>query len=236
MKPAIEDGQLIVARRGLPRAGQVVLALQGDREVVKRVDHIKGARYYLLGDNSEASSDSRDYGFVHKKDILGTIMVVLPRATKPPKLVKPYGLWLGRVAALISMGMALVHLFRIDTFIPILDAALPGGIVVAIFVAKLVILSEIFAIPFALRMKLSPLAHLVSGALLVFAPLWWVAIDVMTVGLARNTGQLGEFVAVPSEPYVLALNALWVIFAYVTLYTLGYDNLKPRSTLKNKPS
>ena len=232
MSPSLVDGDVVMVSSRLPDPGQIALARHGGKEIIKRVTHIEGDQYYLVGDNSHESTDSRHYGFVNKSDILGTIMIVLPKAVNPPKLVKPYGLWLGRVAAAILTVIALIQLFRIDTFLPILNEILPGGDVAASVAGVFIILSEIFAIPFALRMKLSPLAQLKSGALLVLAPLWWLLIDIWTIGLAVNTGQLGEFVTVPSNVWVLLVNLVWVAFSYYTLYTLGYNRLKLADLLK----
>lgn len=232
MSPVLRSGDVVVFRRRLPRTGAIALARHGGKEVIKRVTRIEGDGYYLVGDNSHESTDSRHYGFINKSDILGTIMIILPKAVNPPKLVKPYGLWLGRVAAAILVVMALIHLFRIDTFLPILDAILPGGNVAAGFIGIAIILTEVFAIPFALRMKLSPLAHLVSGALLAFAPLWWLLIDIWAFDTGNGTGQLGGFITVPSTMGVLVVNFAWVAFSYYTLYTLGYNRLKLGDLLK----
>ena len=232
MQPALSPGDIVIVRRQMPAIGDIALARRGSSEIIKRVSRIEGGGYYLVGDNSFESTDSRHYGKVAKSDILGTIMIILPRAVNPPKLVKPYGLWLGRAAAAVLVVMGLVHLFRIDTLLPILDEVLSGGNGVATFIGLVIILSEIFAIPFALRMKLSPLAHIKSGALLVLAPLWWVLIDIWSFGLADNTGQLGQFAQVPANIPVLLINLVWVAFSYYTLYTLGYNQLKLRDLLR----
>jgi hypothetical protein len=232
MQPTINSGDVVVVLRRQPRAGEVALASVRGREVIKRVKRLDAGKYYLVGDNPDESTDSRHYGNVAKSDILGTIMIVFPKSTNPPKLVKPYGLWLGRVAAAMLTIVALVQLFRIDTFLPILNENLPGGDVAASFIGVFIILSEVFAIPFALRMKLSPLARLKSGALLALAPLWWLLITIWTFGLTDNTGQLGEFVSVPANGVVLFLNLLWVAFSYYALYTLGYNHLKLRDLLR----
>lgn len=233
MKPALDDGDVVVALRRMPRPGQIAIVRHGDLEIIKRITSIKGTRYYLLGDNADESTDSRHYGHVNKKDILGTIVTVLPRATAPPKPVWTYGVWLGRATGTVLVAMVLVHLFRIDTFIPILDEALPSGPLLAMIAALAIILTELFAIPFAFRMKLSPLAHIVSGALIIFAPLWWVAIDILTIGTENNnTGQLGEFAGVPSSLSIIVLNMAWLALAYVTLYTLGYNRLQSHNVLR----
>jgi hypothetical protein len=232
MRPALLSGDTVVAFRRKPHEGDIVLARHGGREIIKRVGRREGDKYYLVGDNRQESTDSRHYGFISKNDILGTIMIILPKAVHPPTLVKPYGILLGRIAAAILVVMALVHLFRIDTLLPILDEVLPGGRVAASFMGVIIILSEVFALPFALRMKLSPLAHLVSGALLVLAPLWWFLIGIWGFGLVDNTGQLGQFVAVPANTLVLFVNLVWVSFSYYALYLLGYNNLKVSDLLR----
>lgn len=232
MRPTLTSGDLVVATKRMPRIGTMALAHRGNQEIIKRVTRIVDDRYYLVGDNTLESTDSRHYGFVSKSDILGTIMIVFPKAVHPPKLIKSYGLWMGRAAAAILTVMVLAQLFRIDTFIPILDEFLPGDAGAATFVGLVVILSEIFAIPFALRMMLSPLAHLVSGALIVLAPLWWLLIDIWTFGFVETTGQLGQFVSLPSNVTVLFLNVLWVAFSYLTLYTLGYNQIKVKELLR----
>lgn len=232
MKPTLEPGSLVVALKRPTKVGDIVIARRGNKDIIKRVKRVDGNSHYLIGDNSEESTDSRHYGNIAKSDILGTIMIVLPKAVNPPKLVKPYAILLGRIAAAILVVMALVQLFRIDTFLPILDKNLPGGSGWAGIFGVFIILSEVFAIPFALRMKLSPLAHLKSGALVVLAPLWWFLIDIWTLGLTDNTGQLGKFVAVPGTVWVLLLNLVWVVFSYYTLYTLGYNRLRVSDLLR----
>lgn len=225
MRPTLNDGDIVVVWRSSARPGRIVLARQGGREVVKRLERLEAEYAYIVGDNTYESYDSRHYGKVARSGILGVVMIVLPKAINPPKLVKPYGIWLGRLAALLLTTAALLHLYRIDTFIPLLDDALPGGGGFASVAALLIILTEIFAIPFTLRMKLSPLGHFVSGTLVVLAPFWWVLVGIWTLGVA-DTAQLGEFIAAPSTVALLALNVGFVLFAYLTLYTLGYGSLK----------
>lgn len=227
MSPRLRSGEVAVFwRPDALRRGSVVLVRRAGREVVKRVESIDGDSVRLIGDNRAESTDSRHYGPVNKSDILGVIMISLPRAVKPPKPVWRHAPWLGRGAALVLVAMALVHLFRIDTFIPILDEALPGGSLSASLIALLIIMSEVFAIPFALRMQLSPLAHVVSGMLLVFAPLWWALIAVWSYGFSDNIGQLGEFAVVAPSLLVVMLNIVWIAANLSVLYALGFSSLK----------
>ena len=226
MAPRLRDGEIAVFVHGPVRIGSIVLAVHAGREIVKRVKKYDRDTVYLVGDNGPDSTDSRHYGPVPKRAILGVIMLTLPKAVTPPKLTRNYGPWLGRVAALLLIVMALVHLFRIDTFIPLLQETLGSSTTVATVVALIVIFAEIFAIPFALRMKLSPLGHLLSGMLMWVAPLCWLFISSWSLGYSENTGQLGEFIAVPATAAVIIGNLAWLLFNHLTLYTLGYNTLR----------
>jgi len=228
MEPGLREGDIIFGWRQPVHRGDVVLATQAGRDVVKRVESVQGDKVYLQGDNRELSMDSRHYGPVPKSAIIGSIMTKFRFATavNPPKLVKPHGLWLGRALAGVMVVMVLVHLFRIDTFVPLLDQNLPGAEGWANVFAMLIILSELFALPFLLRMKLSPLAHIKSGALAVFAPLWWVLITVWSWSMLDSTGELGEFVPVYADPLTLIANLMWLGVSYYTIYLLGYNSLK----------
>lgn len=232
MRPALIDGDIVIVFPRTPRKNDLVLVRHNGSEIIKRVSRIQEKSYYIIGDNSQESTDSRHFGFVDKSDILGTVMTVLPKAVNPPSTVKPYGIWLGRVSAVLLIAMAITHLFRIDTFLPILDAVLPGNSLMATAIGFIIVLSEVFAIPFALRMKLSPLAHLLSGALLVLAPLWWLLITIWGYGLVETTGQLGQFANTPGDLTVLLLNGVWTMLSYGTLYALGYNQLKIKDLLR----
>lgn len=235
MMPTLRPGDIVLAQRRRAKANDVIIFSRAGKEVIKRIRSIEDGKYYVVGDNLQHSTDSRHYGFINKSDILGNIMIVLPKSVPPPKLVLPYGIWLGRASAGILVVMAVVHLFRIDTFIPLVDAVIPGGNGMAIFISLLIIFSEIFAIPFALRMRLSPLAQLMSGALVVFAPLWWLLMSIWSYGSGLSTGQLGEFAVVTANAWVMVLNLAWVILAYFSLYALGYNRLSLSKALELRP-
>jgi len=157
---------------------------------------------------------------------------IFPKAVKPPKLVKSYAPVLGYVAASILAVIAIVHLFRIDTLVPIINGVLPGANGAAGTFVVVIVLAEVFALPFLLRIKLSPLAHIVSGFLAVLAPLMWTLLSIWAYGSELSTGQLGEFVQTPSTWLLLVANALWLGFNFYTLWALGYNNLKIKDALR----
>ena len=232
MLPTLLPDQVVMGWKRRFHAGDIVLARQAGRDVVKRVKSVKNNKVYLVGDNSDDSRDSRHYGPVEFQDIIGSIMIKLPVAINPPKLLKPSGVWFGRIVAAMLVVMALIHLFRIDTLIPILDGVLPGGGTWAALVAVVIVLSEVFAVPFALRMKLSLLAQVKSGALVAFAPLWWLLISIWAFGTDMSTGQFGQSIDTPSSGMLIFVNVLWVGFNYGTLWLLGYNRLSLKKLLK----
>src|SRR5690606_10599438 len=134
-----------------------------------------------------------------------------------------YGIYMGWLAAAVMLVFALLHLFRIDTFIPELGKALPGGDSFATFVCIAIVLMEVFALPFLLRMRLSVLASFISGLFGVVVPLIWLLITIWNYTSTVSTGQFGEFVVAEVNVWLLAGNLLWLCYAYITLWALGFD-------------
>jgi nickel-type superoxide dismutase maturation protease len=71
MEPALQPGDrlLVVARR--PRVGDVVALQHDGRVLVKRVAAIDGRHVTVHGDNADASTDSRSFGAVSLRSVLG---------------------------------------------------------------------------------------------------------------------------------------------------------------------
>lgn len=157
---------------------------------------------------------------------------IFPKAVKPPKLVKPYAPLLGYVAAALLAAFAIVHLFRIDTLVDIVDQLLPGGSTAAGWFVVVVVLAEVFALPFLFRMKLSPAAHIASGFMVILAPLMWTLFSIWSYDSELSIGQLGQFLEVPSAWFVIALNFVWLGFNFYTLWALGYNNLHVKDVLR----
>ena len=78
MYPTLEKGQLVlVRRRSYCKVNDIVVFVQGGVEKVKRVSGVEGDFLYLLGDNPQFSTDSRQYGYVNRENVVGTI--IFPR-------------------------------------------------------------------------------------------------------------------------------------------------------------
>ena len=79
MEPYMRNGDWWVVRRSTRRltkfrAGDVVVLVHPKRPdalIVKRLDHRDGDSWWVLGDNPEASEDSRHFGAVPADSIVG---------------------------------------------------------------------------------------------------------------------------------------------------------------------
>jgi type IV secretory pathway protease TraF len=75
MLPTLRPNQIVVSTRWTRLApGKVVIAQVGEREVIKRVEAVQAAGIVLIGDNPERSTDSRQYGPVDPRAILGIVI------------------------------------------------------------------------------------------------------------------------------------------------------------------
>lgn len=74
MSPALHPGHVVIFLRRPPRTGDVVIAVVNGREIVKRVARITQNGLQLLGDNSAASTDSRQFGLVPHAAVKGKLV------------------------------------------------------------------------------------------------------------------------------------------------------------------
>lgn len=82
MFPTLNEGDKLTSVRSYLckiKVGDIVVAKPypcDDRLVIKRVAEIEaqGYYYYLLGDNPDESYDSRNYGWVSKKEIVAKVV------------------------------------------------------------------------------------------------------------------------------------------------------------------
>ncbi len=81
MAPSLQDGKLVILDKvsykfRSPKAGEVVVAHTPlGIEVVKRIiKETAPGKYWLEGDNKEASTDSREFGPVGQEAIVGRVL------------------------------------------------------------------------------------------------------------------------------------------------------------------
>jgi len=93
MEPTLRSGEWWVARRTRRVAvGDVVVVRQPEQEdllTVKRITDREGARWWVEGDNSERSRDSRHYGPVDPEAIVARL--VLRYRPLPPRRIPRRG-------------------------------------------------------------------------------------------------------------------------------------------------
>jgi phage repressor protein C with HTH and peptisase S24 domain len=85
MLPTYQPGDTLLGWRWFrPRAGQVVVARQAGRPLIKRVARLEpltsatpGGAVWLLGDNPAASTDSRHFGAVDRRALEARIILRL---------------------------------------------------------------------------------------------------------------------------------------------------------------
>ncbi len=81
MQPTYQDGQVILVNRlaytfSDPQIGDCVVFKNptDNRFSVKRIETIGNNNYYVVGDNREESTDSRNFGWIEKKNIVGKVI------------------------------------------------------------------------------------------------------------------------------------------------------------------
>ncbi|MCA9323751.1 S26 family signal peptidase [Candidatus Saccharibacteria bacterium] len=75
MKPSYKHGQVVLVMMTREfRVGDVVVALQGKREVLKRIVDMKDGNVFLEGDNKTASTDSRQHGWLSDRLIMAKVI------------------------------------------------------------------------------------------------------------------------------------------------------------------
>lgn len=81
MYPTLVEGEKLTSVRSYLcklQIGDIIVAKPyecDNRLVVKRIANINGNHYYLLGDNPDESYDSRNYGWVSKKEIVAKVVI-----------------------------------------------------------------------------------------------------------------------------------------------------------------
>ena len=76
MAPSLKDGQIILVSKHLNKNlnNRVVVFSHQGIDKIKRVSFVSDDKVYLLGDNLKFSSDSRQFGLIDKKNIVGQLI------------------------------------------------------------------------------------------------------------------------------------------------------------------
>ncbi|HEY8992325.1 MAG TPA: hypothetical protein VIM37_00565 [Candidatus Microsaccharimonas sp.] len=119
--------------------------------------------------------------------------------------------------AIILVIMAVSQLFTFDEFLKLVTSFnFPGGVRYAYFITALLVVSEVFALPFLLRMALSPAFRWLSMVLGWLVALIWAKLTIWLViqdSVVNNVGFLGTAVNL--------MPGWWAIFISVALGILA---------------
>jgi len=79
MFPSLKNGDFVLINPAFePQIGDIVLAdhpFKKSVKIIKRIKEINAEdRFFLIGDNPKESTDSRSFGTISRKDILGKIV------------------------------------------------------------------------------------------------------------------------------------------------------------------
>ncbi len=57
-----------------PKVGDIIAFKKDDKIFIKRIVKINGEKYFVKGDNKNDSLDSRKFGWIEKKEIVGKVI------------------------------------------------------------------------------------------------------------------------------------------------------------------
>lgn len=78
MEPKFKDGDVVLVNRlsyllSKPKVGDLV-ALKHGKYIIKRIRAIEEKQIFVIGDNKKESTDSRKFGWINKKEIVGKVI------------------------------------------------------------------------------------------------------------------------------------------------------------------
>lgn len=78
MLPTLKPGQDVLAWCWFNkyRVGDIVVIRKNSKEIVKRIQKIDGPSIFVIGDNLRKSTDSRHFGLVDRKQIIGKVILM----------------------------------------------------------------------------------------------------------------------------------------------------------------
>lgn len=76
MMPLYNHGKIVFGLRfgRRPQVGDVVIVRHHRLEIIKRIDQMQNGQVYLLGDNPDESTDSRQFGWLPASAIMAVVI------------------------------------------------------------------------------------------------------------------------------------------------------------------
>lgn len=231
MSPFLEPGDIVIARNRPSFTQDIVIASLAGRQVIKRLVRIDHRGYYLVGDNRLGSTDSREFGSVKKSAILGVVIMRIRRvrAAAPPVVSSKRLLVFPYAAALLLTALVVCQLVTFDKLVGVFNGynAVWGKLLLAG-----IVISEVFALPYLLRMRMSYAARVCSlllGYLAIF--LWLVPLNLNTSQTCYGLPLLGTLVMV-NIFYTFLI--LFVLLGLLLLTHVIFGDMGTRSKLAVK--
>ncbi len=147
-----------------------------------------------------------------RRRILAGYMSVLPKATPRPSPDSRMGVIVPTAVAALFVVLLVAQLFTFDTFIEIIPGlGLPLGSKLVFLVAPLLVVCELFALPFLLRMAISPAFRWLSMICGWAVAGGWLVISVWPLAngtVAANVGIVGTVFSLPAGAASIALSCV----------------------------
>lgn len=159
-------------------------------------------------------------------------MNVLAKAEESPKFININQRRASLVLAALFVLMATSQLFKYESFPGVLSGYwLLGDEASVRLLAAILVITEVFALPFLLRMRAGPLMRLTSLACAWIAATIWLVLSIWAVTATNalsNSGLLGATVRTPA-------GVLELIFALVLVGLVAYITWSERATFSLRP-
>lgn len=144
-------------------------------------------------------------------------MTILTKATSAKKPKTNESRNIAYIYAAILVIFALFQLFTFEKFLVLMDSLwLPGGKPTAYLIGSVIVVSEVMALPFLLRLKLSPLMRITSMVLGWLVPIIWLFLTLwllLTINAVSNIGFLGTTVDL--------IPGWWAVFVCIAIGILA---------------
>ena len=80
MEPTIKNGQKVIISSipylfYKPKQNDIIAFRKNANILIKRINKIENDKYFVLGDNEDDSLDSRKFGLIDRKEIVGKIIL-----------------------------------------------------------------------------------------------------------------------------------------------------------------
>lgn len=85
MMPVLPPGTKVLGLRWYKKlkVHDVIIFFHDGKEKIKRINEIDGSKLYVLGDHSQASSDSRQYGWIDRPQVMARLIWPSAKKVKP---------------------------------------------------------------------------------------------------------------------------------------------------------